>query len=85
MKIIFAKPIGILLMLGLGSLPLLSGTIVTNKGTVFKDTKNKHGHILKSRSYTIYVGKDCDVDSPQLGKGYGGTDKYGSKIYFGKK
>lgn len=60
-------------------------TLTTRKGTVFKDIKNQHGHILKSRSYTIYVGRDCDISSPQLGKGYWNTDQYGSYIYVGKK
>lgn len=60
-------------------------TLTTRKGTVFKDIKNQHGHILKSRSYTIYVGRDCDISSPQFGKGYWDTDEYGSNIYVGKK
>ncbi len=41
----------------------------TTKGTPFKSSVNKHGAVLKSKSFTIYLGKDCDVSSPQFGKG----------------
>ena len=46
-----------------------SNILITQKGTIFKSSVNTHGAILKSKSFTIYLGKSCDVSSPQLGDG----------------
>ena len=41
----------------------------TEKGTRFSVVYNKHGAILKSKSYTIYLGKSCDAISQRFGSG----------------
>ena len=46
-----------------------SNYFTTKKGTRFRVTYNKHGAKLKSKSFTIYLGKDCDVSSPEFGNG----------------
>lgn len=57
-------------------------TYVTTKGTEFKTIINKHGAVLKSKSFTIYLGKDCDVSSPQFGEGTWKRDKGGFYLTF---
>lgn len=42
---------------------------ITEKGTRFRVVYNKHGAILKSNSFTIYLGKSCDVSSAEFGVG----------------
>ncbi len=41
----------------------------SEKGTRFRVVYNKHGAILKSKSFTIYLGKSCDTSSPEFGTG----------------
>lgn len=41
----------------------------TEKGTHFRVVYNKHGAILKSKSFTIYLGNSCDTTSPEFGIG----------------
>jgi len=57
-------------------------TFVTAKGTEFISRTNKHGAVLQSKSFTIYLGKDCDVTSPQFGKGSWLRDKGGFYLTF---
>jgi len=59
---------------------------ITEKGTKFRVTYNKHGAILKSRSFTIYVGKSCDVTSSAFGTGIWKDGRHmGFSIQFNNK
>lgn len=41
----------------------------TTDGTEFETKFNKNGAVLKSKSSTLYLGKNCDVSSPEYGNG----------------
>lgn len=41
----------------------------TTDGTEFETKFNKHGAVLKSKSSTLYLGKNCDASSPEYGNG----------------
>jgi len=63
-----------------------SNYFTTEKGTNFRVKYNKHGAILKSKSFTIYLGKDCDVSSPEFGTGtWRDGRELGFSIYFKNK
>jgi len=63
-----------------------SNYFTTEKGTNFRVTYNKHGAILKSKSFTIFLGKSCDVTSPQFGNGIWKDGRHmGFSIQFNNK
>lgn len=51
-------------------------------GVKFNATYNESGAILKSKRSTTYMGKNCDVSSPEYGTGTWGWDSKGFKIDF---
>jgi hypothetical protein len=58
---------------------------VDGSGVEYKMTKNKHGVVLKSKSATISLGKNCDAYSPQYGKGTWGWANGGVTVELEKK
>lgn len=54
-------------------------------GIKFDVTYNENGAVLKSRRSTIYMGKNCDVSSPEYGTGTWSWGSKGFKIDFGGK
>ena len=53
------------------------------KGVGYKSQKNNNGMIFKSSDLTIYIGKSCDVYSPEIGNGNWKLIDQGFIIYIG--
>lgn len=54
----------------------------SSDGTKYETTFNKHGAVMKSKSKILYLGKSCDVESQELGKGTWSWHDAGFKIVF---
>jgi hypothetical protein len=61
-----------LLLVLLAAAPLQNAEItrLTDGVNQYAVSGNGHGVLLKSKSTTIYLGKDCDAYSPGFGRGH---------------
>lgn len=65
---------------------LLSGfAYVDGSGVGYTMAKNMNGIVLKSKTVTLYLGKNCDAYSPKYGKGTWGWANGGVTVELEKK
>jgi hypothetical protein len=55
---------------------------VESAGTIWYPKPNRHGAVLLSRSQRLYLGRQCDAYSSQLGRGRWGGANGGLLVIF---
>lgn len=69
-------------LLGSVALCIPSLALGTSQGVYYQESYNRHGVKLTSTKEVIYLGKSCDVYSPQLGYGTWGQANGGLLVTF---